>query len=342
VTLHASITLDVYNTSEYISEIRSDCKYMFFQLNNPEGLTDALFHLSVHTNDFSIDNCKVRDKVLELEDECLLVRNVGDYKTEIQAQQHKGMTAWSMSAKGDLTNTEYLLYDDAINTLGFFNTSDYSHSAEQIIVKSTSSSDDISGIGGRVLEVNGLDGNFNEITEECFLDGTTEVYLSTHMTEINSIIVKSSGGLFCNAGTITAYNSTGGSTNPQATITMNAGIHHNSQYCVPLGYTLIIHKINVVSHAEDECELIFNRYNWDTRINKHRLKTFHLHSNNAWEGDVSFNIMEKERFTITAQVATAPTGINRVSCNVFGYLKKNDFISGSSSSYNSQTFISKH
>lgn len=342
--LYSQETLDISKGSEYMADIRCNSKYLTFIINNTTGQNDFYFHLSVHTNDSVVDNSVVRDKIIELDAECMMVRNVGDYKTEIQAEQHKGMTAWSMSAKGDLTNTEYCVYDDAINTLGFFNTTDFSHSAEQIVIKSTSALDTTSGLGARVLDVIGLDAYFNPVREECLMSGTNGVYLSTQMSEINSISVKSSGSLYCNAGTITAYNTNvdGGSTNPQATITMNTGTHHNSQYCVPLGFTLIVHKVNVVSHAEDECELIFNKYNWDIRINKQRLKTFHLHGNSSWECAVSFNIMEKERFTITAAIATAPTGINRVSVNVFGYLKKNDFIIASNQSHNSLPFIEKH
>ena len=155
------------------------------------------------------------------------------------------------------------------------------------------------------------------------------------MTDVNFAEVSVSGDLYCNAGTITIYNSDtngGTATNPMCSIPMNYGLHQNPQYTVPLGYTLIIQKFAVVSHCEDECELLINRYKWgneNTGINKHRLKTYHLHSTDSWADDVAFNILEKERLTITGQVGTTPTGINRVSVNVFGYLKKNAFTASS-------------
>jgi len=328
----------VNENNDYHKTIKTNCNFLVFTISNP-SVADFYYTFCSYADTSPIDNYLFRDKIIDLHTEALLVKNVSDYKTEVQNGQQKGLSAWSMRCKGNLTNTEYLLYDDALTTMGYFDTSGAVHKANQIVVKSTSSNDAVpnggAGLGARSVKITGLNATFGEVDETIFLNGTTEVWANTQMTDVNFAEVVSAGDLYCNAGTITIYNTdTNGGTasNPMCSIPMNYGLHENPQYTVPLGYTLIIHKISVVSHCEDECELTINRYRWgtnDTNIVKHRLKTYHLHSNSSWDADVIYNINEKERFTITAQVATTPTGINRVCVNVFGYLKLNSFTASS-------------
>lgn len=334
-----------YYTNELTDVVDSEGNCLVFTIENPNLVSDLDFYFTAYRSVNNPQSTILRDGILELDKKAVLTRNISDYKTEIMDGQHKGMSIFNMSCKGDLTNTEYLIYEDAINTLGYFDTANGVHKANQIIAKSTVSTDNSSGIGARTIKILGLNNNFEQVEETIILNGTTEIFLQTQMTDVNSAEVLTSGSLYCNSGTITIYNNDtngGGSTNPMCSIPLNYGFHQNSQYTVPKGYSLIIQRICVQSHCEDECELLLNKYMWgtnDTNVNKHRLKTYHLHSSNTWKDDLSFIIPEKCRFTITGQVSTAPTGINRVSVNVFGYLKLNNFSVSSNYSHNQDNFI---
>ena len=321
-----------------------DSQYYNFTFSNP-SVSDLAYKFSANVQKNAVDQYKGRDKKVELTDIALLSQSVNDYRTDVQNGRLKGMSAWAMSCKGDLTNSEFLLYEDGIATKGYFDTSGEIHKANQIVVVSNSTNDNATGIGGRKVKVHGLNATFGEVTEEVILNGLTEVYLATQMTDVNFAEITASGGLYCNAGTINIYNTDtngGTATNSMCTIPLNYGKHQNSQYTVPLGYQLIIQRIMISSHCEDEAEIIFNKYKWgnsDTNINKHRIKTYHLHSSTAVNEDVVLNIDEKERFTVTAQTGSPPTGINRVSVEVFGYLKLKDFSQSTNSSYNTANYI---
>lgn len=322
-----------------------DAQYYNFTISTP-SVNDLYYEFSANVQKNPVDRYKGRDDIIELNEITLLTKPITNFKIDSQAGSLKGLSTWSMSCKGDLTNTEFCLYEDAINTKGYFDLSGEVHKANQIIISSTSSNDtNSSGIGAHSVEITGLNSNFQEVKEQVFLGGTTEVYLSTQMTDVNSAQVLISGGLYCNAGTIKIFNSDvngGTSSNPMCTIPMNYGKDQNSQYTVPIGYTLIIQKVMISSHCEDAAEILFNKYMWlngDTNINKHRIKTYHLHSSTTVNENISLTIDEKERFTITAQTSIAPTGINRVSCEVFGYLKLKQFSKSTNTSYNTKKYI---
>lgn len=324
--------------------INCNSRYLIFTMES--SITqDVEFNFSADAQHNSVEEYKARDSYIELNEIGLLTKPITDFKVDVQSNKLKGMSIWSMSCKGDLTNSEYCLYEDAINTLGYFDTSGQIHKANQIVISSTSALDDSSNIGARRVKINGLNASFNEVSEYITMNGLSDIYLSTQMTEVNSAEVVSSGGLYCNAGVIKLFNTDingGTSSNPMCTIPINYGLHQNSQYCVPLGYSLIIQKVMISSHCEDEAEILLNKYKWgdnDTNINKHRIKTFHLHSSTTVNEDVLLTLKEKERFTITAQTSTVPTGINRVSVEVFGYLKLNKFTQSSNNSYTDAKYI---
>ncbi len=326
-SIKIKVSSDTEN-NDYVDTFSVDCQYMTFTISNP-SINDIFYDFKASVSNLVVDNYVVRDKLLELDDKALLVRNVSDFKLECVAGQHRGISAWQMNCKGELTNTERLLYDgNYITTMGYFDTTaSEEHKANTIIVKSDNANDTIAGFGARKIKIRGLNAAWNEIDEVLNLSGTTEVNSINQYSEVNYAEIVESGTYYTNAGNITIYNGDlngGTSTNPQNNIVINYGLHCNPQYCPPQGYDLHILKISVHSHCEDEAELVFNKYHWilnNANVNKQRLKTFHLHGNTSWESDCNFVIKGKERFTITATTATPPTGINRVSVNVSGYLK---------------------
>ncbi len=322
-----------------------ESRYYNFTISDP-SVADLEYNISANSQHNMVDLYKTRDKKIELCDIGLLNKIVNDYRTDVQSGIFKGMSAWSMSCKGNLTNSEFLLFEDGVvSTKGYFDTSGEVHKANNILMVSNSTNDNSAGIGGRQVKIHGLNADFGEITQTATLNGLTEVSFPIPMTDINFAEVTTSGGLYCNAGVISIYNTDvngGTSANPMCSIPLNYGKHQNPQYTVPLGYELIIQRVMISSHCEDESEIIFNKYKWgssDTNINKHRIKTYHLHSSTTVSEDVVLNIDEKERFTVTAQTSTAPTGINRVSVEVFGYLKLKQLSQSTNASYTTKNYI---
>ena len=318
------------NNHDYKNTINFDTEFITFSISNPTNL-DLYYNFKAELNTFSFENYSIRDKGLELNDNALLVRNVSDYKSECMAGKQRGITCWNMNCKSELTNTEYLLFDgNTISSMGYFDSNLEQHKANIIIVKSDSVNDNLTGLGSQKVKITGLNYNFQQMEEIINLNGTSEVNSTIEYSEINYASVTQSGGLFCNSGNISIYNGDingGTSSNPQSFICMNYGKHSNPQYCVPNGYELYIQKILVNNHCEDECELNLNKYEWITagsppsNINKHILKKIHLHGNTSIECDVNFLIKQTERISLSGQSLVIPTGINRVSVNVSGYLK---------------------
>jgi len=332
--------------------IRVNFNFVSFVLNNPNSINDLHYKFTAEPIDIPIDRYITRDKLVELDDLCLAVKNIGDFKTDIQSKTFKGISPWNMSAQGDLTNTEFLLYGDAINTIGYIDQNNHTHKSNNIKVKSATTFDtNHTGIGAHQIEIYGLNSNLYEIKENILLNGMNEVSCINQFTEINSARVRYAGNLLTNGGTIKIYNDdttgtlSGGETNPQCVIEINNGISHNPVYCVPKGFELYIQKISINYYCEDECDLYFNKYQWHAglggvNLTKERIKKYDLHSTSFLNSEVDWVIPETQRFTITAKTNTVPTGINRISVNVIGYLKLIDFTRDSNKSYNNEFFIS--
>lgn len=76
-------------------------------------------------------------------------------------------------------------------------------SAETVSIVSTSSDDNVSGIGGRVLLLSGLGPGFVEQTEVVPMNGTTPVLSSLSYIRLNPVLVIDAGPLLVNQGEIT-------------------------------------------------------------------------------------------------------------------------------------------
>ena len=315
----------------YNQTIRIDgaIPYLIFVIKNLNLINngDLYFDFRVNSHNNGVDRYQIRDSIIQEEDSVLCVRETSNFLTDAQDQNLNGVETWGMACKGNLTNSERLLQDDGISTMGYFN-STKAHAVNTIRMKSSLTTDILSGIGARLVRLHGLNGVLERVKSDVFLNGTSVVSSGTTMTEVNSAEVLYAGDLYCNAGTITIYNDDGGASNPQCVIGLNYGFSANPQYCVPLGYVLLIQKISCNSHCEDEGELNFNYYDWNltygATILKKRLQSFNLHSTTNFQHDVEWRITGGQRFTITSSLASSATGINRVSVKCFGILKKNN------------------
>jgi hypothetical protein len=116
-------------------------------------------------------------------------------------------------------------------------------SAETMNIASTSVEDDAdkdpAGTGAYQIRVEGLDGNYNLISENVTMDGTSNVLTANSYLRINRMYINGTvGSNGTNVGTITATASS--SATVQADIGIGLGQTEKSQYTVPAGFTAYI------------------------------------------------------------------------------------------------------
>lgn len=121
----------------------------------------------------------------------------------------------------------------------------YSYLAAAAAMKvSSSSTDDASaGTGARTVTVQGLDGNYNEVSETVTLDGQTEVLTTqTFLRVFRAFVVTAGSGgtavgtIYVGTGTVTA----GVPANIYAAIPIGANQTQMALWTVPAGYTFYI------------------------------------------------------------------------------------------------------
>lgn len=108
--------------------------------------------------------------------------------------------------------------------------------ATAMTVVSTSASDSASGAGARLIVIDGLDGNYTEVTQVVSMNGTTPVALSTNLMFVNGAQVISSGSEHTNVGDISIK----AGDNVQGFIQNGIGIQRQLLYTVPAGKALAL------------------------------------------------------------------------------------------------------
>lgn len=104
---------------------------------------------------------------------------------------------------------------------------------------SVSANDAAAGTGARTILVNGLDANYDEISETVTLNGTNAVAMTKTYLRINSALIMSAGSGKTNDGDISIRDSGGGTV--RSIIPAGYGITRQASYTVPAGHTLAIH-----------------------------------------------------------------------------------------------------
>jgi len=122
----------------------------------------------------------------------------------------------------------------------------YLSAVETMNIVSTSTDDASAGTGARTVLVEGLDVNFNPISETVTMNGLTDVLTSLSYIRVTEMTVLTGGALLQNVGTITATGSTT-STTPQAVIEPVLNHSLNGKYTSPAGKWAIFanYEVNV-------------------------------------------------------------------------------------------------
>jgi hypothetical protein len=108
-------------------------------------------------------------------------------------------------------------------------------------VLSSSANDTAAGTGARTFTINGLDGNFNPVSEVVTLNGVTPVQTVKSYLRVNSFAIASAGSGNVNAGDVTLRVTGAGST--QAIARALYGFSKSAIYTVPTGFTLLINDL---------------------------------------------------------------------------------------------------
>ena len=131
--------------------------------------------------------------------------------------------------------------DDSLETVwaqgGLYS---YLASASVLKVSSSSTADTSAGTGARTVEIDGLDTNYDEISETVTLNGQTAVNTTNEFLRINRMVVRSAGSGGQNAGVIyagTGTVTTGVPANKYATIAIGDNQTVMALWTVPRGYT---------------------------------------------------------------------------------------------------------
>lgn len=105
--------------------------------------------------------------------------------------------------------------------------------ASVLDIVSTDAADASAGTGARTVFIEGLDGDYNVVSETVTLNGTTNVSTVEEYLYINQFYVATAGSGGANAGTITAKLST----TLYDLIAIGYNQRTTAHYCVPAGYT---------------------------------------------------------------------------------------------------------
>lgn len=109
-------------------------------------------------------------------------------------------------------------------------------SASVLTIVSTSVDDDSAGTGARTVVIEGLDANYQEVSETVIMDGTTPVTTTNTFIRVFGMSVDTAGSATFPAGNITAK--------IDATIysqlTAGYNLSYNSNYTVPAGKTAYV------------------------------------------------------------------------------------------------------
>lgn len=144
--------------------------------------------------------------------------------------------------------------------------------AQILQISSTSANDAAAGSAARVVQITGLDVDYEEVTENITLDGVTPVLTTTAFLRVNSFHVvegdQTIPGGALNAGIITLELVGGGS--PQGIIAAGIGRSQQAVFTIPLGWSGWVTNMQfsiagAVASTGAKCALSANRGNQTAR-----------------------------------------------------------------------------
>ena len=113
--------------------------------------------------------------------------------------------------------------------------------AQLLNVVSNNSNDSSGGIGARTVFIEGLDGNYDIVSETITMNGMTTVVTTNQYIALNNVYVATAGSTQWAEGTITFTQQSSGQ--QLAAIRANINVAESAVYTVPRGYTAFINEL---------------------------------------------------------------------------------------------------
>lgn len=110
--------------------------------------------------------------------------------------------------------------------------------ATKLEILSASANDTAAGTGARTFTIQGLDANYNPLSETITMNGTTPVQTVGTYLRVNSLMIASAGSGGTNAGDVTLRVTGAGAT--QAIARAGYGFAKSAIYTVPTGFQLLV------------------------------------------------------------------------------------------------------
>jgi len=149
------------------------------------------------------------------------------FNLQVARNQIAGHSAISIFGyNGDVDTSEESVWPDG-------GTVPHPTTASVLDIVSTSTDDADEGTGANTVFIEGLDGNYNVVSETVTLDGTTAVETVNSYLYVNQLYVATAGTGGANAGEITAKVDT----TLYDLIAVGYNQRTTAHYCVPAGYT---------------------------------------------------------------------------------------------------------
>jgi len=151
-----------------------------------------------------------------------------------QIQGHRNVTVFGFNQDVDTTQVSVWPLPSLIT---------FPSAALQMTVSSTSANDTAAGTGARTVVVQGLDANYNEVTETVTLNGQTPVTMTASLLRVNYVLVGTTGSgntaagdIYIGTGTVTA----GVPATAYDIIKFDYNNTTTGSYTVPAGYTAYV------------------------------------------------------------------------------------------------------
>ena len=160
-----------------------------------------------------------------------------EYRTEVARGNVAGQkTLYKFGFNNDVNGTEEAIWIAG----GAYN---FPSDAAVLRVFSDQTQDDDGDDGARVITIEGLDANYNEVSVDVTMNGTNAVNTTQTFIRVNRAFVKTAGVLSHNRGVISIVHQ-GTGTYTVATIPATMAQTQQAIYTVPSGKTLYIDDIN--------------------------------------------------------------------------------------------------
>jgi hypothetical protein len=148
-----------------------------------------------------------------------------------QIQGHRNVTVFGFNPDVDTTQVSVWPLPSLIT---------FPASAIQMTVSSTSANDTSEGTGARTIVVQGLDANYNEVSETVIMNGQTAVTMTNALLRVNYVYVATAGSgngaagdIYIGTGTVT----TGVPATVYDIIKFDYNVTTTGSYTIPAGYT---------------------------------------------------------------------------------------------------------